>query len=98
MYLSLQCQASGQSVWEKWILSRLHAAIKLANDGMKAYDFAQTTTAIYNFWLYELCDVYLVPMCAIWFTHLGKHEASHASQQTKPGAASLNERDIVHLS
>ena len=31
-----------------------------ANKGFQEYDFPLITTAIYNFWLYELCDVYLV--------------------------------------
>ncbi|KAG5856231.1 hypothetical protein ANANG_G00005850 [Anguilla anguilla] len=40
-----KAQLSGaESVSDRWIL---------------AYDFPAVTTAIYNFWLYELCDVYL---------------------------------------
>jgi len=50
---------TGESIWEQWILSRLNAAIRLTNEGFKKYDFAQATTAIYNFWLYEFCDVFL---------------------------------------
>ncbi|XP_060095119.1 valine--tRNA ligase [Heteronotia binoei] len=42
-----------------WILSRLCHAVELCNTGFQAYDFPGITTAIYNFWLYELCDVYL---------------------------------------
>ena len=45
---------------DKWILSRLMAAIEDCNKGFEEYDFPLVTTAIYNFWLYELCDVYLV--------------------------------------
>lgn len=48
-----------ESVADRWILSRLSAAVGLCDDGFKAYDFPAITTAIYNFWLYELCDVYL---------------------------------------
>jgi valyl-tRNA synthetase len=48
-----------ESVMEKWILSRLHSAVKDADEGWKSFELAQCTTAIYNFWLYELCDVYL---------------------------------------
>ena len=43
-----------------WILSRLSTAEATSNTGFKEYDFPASTTAIYNFWLYELCDVYLV--------------------------------------
>lgn len=48
-----------ESVSDRWILSRLSAAVRLCDDGFKTYDFPAITTAIYNFWLYELCDVYL---------------------------------------
>uniref|UniRef100_A0A669C996 Valine--tRNA ligase n=1 Tax=Oreochromis niloticus TaxID=8128 RepID=A0A669C996_ORENI len=49
-----------ESVSDRWILSRLSAAVTLCDAGFKAYDFPTITTAIYNFWLYELCDIYLV--------------------------------------
>ena len=45
---------------DKWILSRLSAAVNDCNKGFSEYDFPVITTAIYSFWLYELCDVYLV--------------------------------------
>uniref|UniRef100_A0AAY4D8E7 valine--tRNA ligase n=1 Tax=Denticeps clupeoides TaxID=299321 RepID=A0AAY4D8E7_9TELE len=48
-----------ESVSDRWILSRLSAAVVLCASGFEAYDFPGITTAIYNFWLYELCDVYL---------------------------------------
>lgn len=41
-------------------MSRLSLAIELANTGFENYDFQSATTACYNFWLYELCDWYLV--------------------------------------
>uniref|UniRef100_A0A7N9ASZ1 Valine--tRNA ligase n=1 Tax=Mastacembelus armatus TaxID=205130 RepID=A0A7N9ASZ1_9TELE len=51
-----------ESVSDRWILSRLSAAVGLCDAGFKAYDFPGITTTIYNFWLYELCDsVYLGP-------------------------------------
>jgi len=46
--------------WEdKWILSKLSACAEKSNDAFKAYEFANATTATYNFFLYEFCDVYL---------------------------------------
>uniref|UniRef100_A0A3P9CRU4 Valine--tRNA ligase n=1 Tax=Maylandia zebra TaxID=106582 RepID=A0A3P9CRU4_9CICH len=58
---SEKVQLSGEeSVSDRWILSRLSAAVTLCDAGFKAYDFPTITTAIYNFWLYELCDIYLV--------------------------------------
>jgi valyl-tRNA synthetase len=44
---------------DKWILSRLADCVETCTTGFKTYDFPAVTTAIYNFWLYELCDVYL---------------------------------------
>lgn len=49
-----------ESVSDRWIMSRLSAAVSLCDAAFKAYDFPSITTSIYNFWLYELCDVYLV--------------------------------------
>lgn len=44
---------------DRWILSRLAYAVDTVHQGFQAYNFPQATTALYNFWLYELCDVYL---------------------------------------
>ena len=44
---------------DRWILSRLCAAIQGSNAGFRAYNFPQATTALHSFWLYDLCDVYL---------------------------------------
>uniref|UniRef100_A0A8C5A7W3 valine--tRNA ligase n=1 Tax=Gadus morhua TaxID=8049 RepID=A0A8C5A7W3_GADMO len=48
-----------ESAVDRWILSRLAAAVGSCTAGFQAYDFPGITTAIYSFWLYELCDVYL---------------------------------------
>ncbi|XP_077317271.1 valine--tRNA ligase isoform X2 [Lithobates pipiens] len=48
-----------ESLADLWILSRLSLAVDLCSTGFQYYDFPGITTAIYNFWLYELCDVYL---------------------------------------
>ena len=44
---------------DRWILSRLSVAVDDCNRGFAEYDFPLVTSAIYNFWVYELCDVYL---------------------------------------
>jgi len=44
---------------DRWILSKLQKATEEANKGMLNYDFGSATTAIYSFFLYDLCDVYL---------------------------------------
>ncbi|KAL8449704.1 hypothetical protein Emed_002959 [Eimeria media] len=46
--------------WEdQWILHRLAMACDQANKSFEAYEFGDVANAIYSFWLYELCDVYL---------------------------------------
>jgi valyl-tRNA synthetase len=47
------------STHDKWILHRLNAATADANIGMEEFDFAKATTAIYSFFLYDLCDNFL---------------------------------------
>lgn len=42
-----------------WILSRLATAVDACNKGFATFDFSAATNASYNFWLYDLCDVYL---------------------------------------
>lgn len=42
-----------------WILSRLRYAVEQCQTGFEKYLFPQVTTAIYNFWFYELCDIYI---------------------------------------
>ncbi|KAL7986350.1 hypothetical protein Chor_011516 [Crotalus horridus] len=51
--------SGSESLVDLWILSRLSHAVELCDVGFQAYDFSGITTAVYNFWLYELCDVYL---------------------------------------
>lgn len=44
---------------ELWILSRLSYAVEKCKEGFENYDFPLATNALYNFWLYELCNWYL---------------------------------------
>nr|CAD7263237.1 unnamed protein product [Timema shepardi] len=48
-----------ESPMDLWMLSRVAAAVDSCNQGFETYDFAGATTACYNLWLYDLCDVYL---------------------------------------
>ncbi|VDP16272.1 unnamed protein product [Schistosoma margrebowiei] len=47
---------------DRWILSRLAYAVIQCNTGFTEFQFPIATTACYHFWLYELCDVYLVSL------------------------------------
>ncbi|RZC38986.1 valine--tRNA ligase, partial [Asbolus verrucosus] len=57
-----------EQVMDLWMMSRLAAAVTDANNGFANYDFPTITTAIYNVWLYELCDVYLEYLKPIFAT------------------------------
>jgi len=43
----------------RWILSRLSSTTGTIVKSMYAYEFGNATTAAYNFWQYELCDVFI---------------------------------------
>ncbi|KAG8933507.1 hypothetical protein FRC02_011707 [Tulasnella sp. 418] len=54
---------SGQeTLVEKWILHKLNLAATETNKQLTERNFMAATTAVYNFWLYELCDVYIEAM------------------------------------
>ena len=57
-----------ESLVEKWILHKLNVAAKELNAQMTERNFMMATTAAYNFWLYELCDVYIVRPSAVCAT------------------------------
>ncbi|WPH02442.1 Hypothetical protein R9X50_00530600 [Acrodontium crateriforme] len=48
-----------ESLPERWILHKFTHAAKKANETLANREFSQSTQAIYNYWLYELCDVYI---------------------------------------
>ncbi|KAG6857894.1 AP-1 adaptor complex sigma subunit Aps1, partial [Blastosporella zonata] len=49
-----------ESLVEQWILHKLNFAAAEINTQLAERNFMLATTAAYNFWLYELCDVYIV--------------------------------------
>lgn len=63
-----------------WILSRLATAVSDSNTGFSGYDFQQATSACYNFWLYDLCDVYLECLKPVFQN--GTDTAKAAARQT----------------
>ncbi|KAI8820771.1 tRNA synthetases class I-domain-containing protein [Fimicolochytrium jonesii] len=48
-----------ESLADRWILAKLNQCIRKTNENLAQYNFMQATNALYQFWLYELCDVYL---------------------------------------
>ena len=58
-----------ESLVEQWILHKVNVAAKEINDHLSDRNFMMATTSAYNFWLYELCDVYIVGPFIIIFHH-----------------------------
>ena len=48
-----------EGLMDLWILHRLDLAIEKVISSVENYNFMAATTAIFNFWMYELCDVYI---------------------------------------
>ncbi|KAF9076843.1 tRNA synthetases class I-domain-containing protein [Rhodocollybia butyracea] len=51
-----------ESLVEQWILHKLNVAATEINIQLAERNFMSATNAVYNFWLYELCDVYIEAM------------------------------------
>ncbi|KAJ3247662.1 hypothetical protein HDU78_003468 [Chytriomyces hyalinus] len=48
-----------ESLADLWILNKLNIAARDANAALEQRNFMLATNVVYNFWMYELCDVYL---------------------------------------
>ncbi len=44
---------------DRWILSCLTAVTRQVNEGFENYNFGESMSSLYDFWLHKLCDVYL---------------------------------------
>jgi valyl-tRNA synthetase len=54
-------QRTGQeSLCERWILHKLNTAATKVDECLEKRAFYEATEAIHAFWLYELCDVFIV--------------------------------------
>lgn len=69
-----------ESLVEKWILSRLQFAAEQINNGFEERNFMHICSTIFNFWLYELCDVYIEAMKPI--AESGDDRSRASAQQT----------------
>lgn len=55
-----------ESLADLWVLAKLNKAAKETNKCLAERNFMGATNAVYQFWLYELCDVYIEhikPVC-----------------------------------
>ncbi|CAH0387130.1 unnamed protein product [Bemisia tabaci] len=69
-----------ESVMDKWIQSRLAYAVQTCNESFVKYEFNVITTAWYNLWLYDLCDVYLESVKPVFAS--GSSASIAAAQET----------------
>lgn len=44
---------------DKWILSKLSFCVKNTEEALASYNLHDSTTALFSFWNYEFCDIYL---------------------------------------
>ena len=57
--VALDKRTPGLTPASRWALSRLDKAVTAVNAAMEAYDFNASTTGVYAFWQYDLCDVFI---------------------------------------
>lgn len=74
---SSDAPAGEESLVEKWILHRLDFAAREVSTQLTERNFMNATAAVYNFWLYELCDVYIEAMKPIT-----EERAAESARQT----------------
>ena len=48
-----------QNFLNSWILGKLNKMVADVNNNFSKFSLGEAANAFYNFWLYELCDVYL---------------------------------------
>ncbi|XP_050684326.1 valine--tRNA ligase isoform X2 [Leptidea sinapis] len=70
---------SSLSTIDKWMLSRLSHAVTTVNTAFRGYDFPAATTACYNLWLYDLCDVYLEYLKPVFGSGTAEQQAAARS-------------------
>jgi len=70
-----------ESLVEQWILHKLNIAATEVNTHLTERNFMAATTSAYNFWLYELCDIYIEAMKPMT-DELAVVETRKSAQQT----------------
>lgn len=62
-------QPTGQeSLAEKWIFHKLNTSTTIINQALAERNFMAASAEAYRFWLYDICDVYIVrpPPCFLF--------------------------------
>jgi valyl-tRNA synthetase len=65
----------------KWILSVLNKAIGKTVTSLEAYKFSDATSAIYSWWQYQLCDVFIEAIKPYFFNDSQEFESARAASR-----------------
>uniref|UniRef100_A0A0D9Z131 valine--tRNA ligase n=1 Tax=Oryza glumipatula TaxID=40148 RepID=A0A0D9Z131_9ORYZ len=65
----------------KWILSVLNKAIGKTVTSLEAYKFSDATSAIYSWWQYQLCDVFIEAIKPYFFNDSQELESARAASK-----------------
>uniref|UniRef100_A0A0A9ERC8 valine--tRNA ligase n=1 Tax=Arundo donax TaxID=35708 RepID=A0A0A9ERC8_ARUDO len=65
----------------KWILSVLNKAIGKTVTSLEAYKFSDATSAIYSWWQYQLCDVFIEAIKPYFFNDFQEFEPARAASR-----------------
>lgn len=71
-----------ESLADKWILSKLNKCAIEANKALEERNFMVATNTVHQFWLYDLCDVYIEVVKPICDADTTGDEAAHARKVT----------------
>lgn len=79
----LKTNLSSLRVMDKWILSRLSETVEICDTGLSNYELTAATTAIFNFWLYDLCDYYIEYLKPSFYAQQQTEEQKKQSDNSK---------------
>ena len=82
------------SLVERWILHRLNEAVGRVDTALQERSFMSATSLVYNYWLYELCDVYIEAIKPV--TDAGADPAARTSAQNTLYAALDGGLKLLH--
>ncbi|KAA8494573.1 Valine--tRNA ligase [Porphyridium purpureum] len=74
----LRSAIAAGSANDLFILSKLETTVCDVDTMFKAYNYASAVAATYNFWLYELCDIYLESIKPAMLGELGTDAQQHS--------------------
>ncbi|KAM4549628.1 valine--tRNA ligase, mitochondrial isoform 2-T2 [Fundulus diaphanus] len=83
---------------ERWICSRLYSTIVQCEQAFEAYELHIVTSALYSFWVHNLCDVYLEYVKAVLLNQNEGTEVPTDHRSTTKQAASTVLYHCVSLS